>query len=1118
MEERTTPIEIEELLPQANWVRELAAQLVSDPHLSEDVAQQTLLAACQQRSSIRHLKAWLGRVVRNTAIATDRAERQRAQRERALPPGEPCESTESLVARAELLRKIVGAVLELKEPYRSTLLQRYYGERTADQIGAREGISAATVRSRLKRGVDQLRARFEVDQRADRSAWLSLLLPKLSSPAAVVSTSSALSWGIVAMNLKTLAGMLVSAGAIVAGCLWIARDQGGSNPRAYGNQAPAAAHSPAAIPTEPAIREQLGVQSEQDQVEREALPGSQASLSGRVADKLTGEPVTSFSVGLWRQLADGTSAPFRYRSEPSVWETVRNSQGIFHLSVDRSGSYQLRVQSPRHRTEQLDNLQIAVPFGVSDLQIQLDLGRSVAGRVLDDLTGLPVEAAIVGTTHGPDSKLGLLMLQGEQDRCHYDTTDLGGRFRLSGLAPDSQRIAALHEDYAEGWQQLVPGVAAFVEIRLKRGARIHGTAYDDSGQPKEGVWITLSGAEIPLERHVITGPDGSYVTPPVRPGLVELSARPPQWPRREDEQLFGFFKEWQAATVENADLQIDFGRGTNLVTWTGTVRGPDGRARPVSDILLHWMPPSYVGFTRLRGHNRHAQVDEQGRFQFRKLPIGRYGMSVRLEEEDTAPIVSEVTLDTPGFLERDIDLGLLAAPEGSGEIHGVVVDAQTELPITEGSSRFVIAYRVGLAYEGHTSYLDDQGRFRFVQLPPGDYSLNSSISHRPPARTRMLLSEGQTLRDVRIRVPVSGQLRVRLADFPDAAPRGFTVYLESDEDPPFVPGITGQIAENGSWEHTYPLQTGTWLARLVIGDQESIDKSFEIRPGSLAEITFRPDELVSLLNTVTLAGSLAWSDGEPLAQTVVRFYGSGVLGLQATARSKLATTDATGRFSVSGLRLGRWMVHAEVSEGAQTNFADLVIRAGTEDPLSLDLVVPMGSVSGSLFDRRTGLVFGNEEPQWWIHLLDERLTRSVSELQGGHSGPRFELPGVPSGDYRLGVTADGYAEFQGPVFHHPGIGNLDLGRVELDPCGLLVFEAVNTEGQLLTQVSVWTDGERVPDWQVRKLSDGKFRIARLPAGKLEFELSSEGYKTLRETLTLEPGKQAEARFVLQRAN
>ena len=68
--------------------------------------------------------------------------------------------------------KLVDAVLELGEPWASTILSRYLDELTAEQIAERQAVSPATVRKRLSRGLEKLRDRLDARHGGERRAWL----------------------------------------------------------------------------------------------------------------------------------------------------------------------------------------------------------------------------------------------------------------------------------------------------------------------------------------------------------------------------------------------------------------------------------------------------------------------------------------------------------------------------------------------------------------------------------------------------------------------------------------------------------------------------------------------------------------------------------------------------------------------------------------------------------------------------------------------------------------------------------------------------------------------------------------------------------------------------------
>jgi DUF4097 and DUF4098 domain-containing protein YvlB len=82
-----------------------------------------------------------------------------------------------VITRAETHRNVVQAVLALEEPYKSTLLLRFFDELSYDEIARRTGTTRATVNSRVTRGLEHLRRRLEGNYGGDRHALALALVP-----------------------------------------------------------------------------------------------------------------------------------------------------------------------------------------------------------------------------------------------------------------------------------------------------------------------------------------------------------------------------------------------------------------------------------------------------------------------------------------------------------------------------------------------------------------------------------------------------------------------------------------------------------------------------------------------------------------------------------------------------------------------------------------------------------------------------------------------------------------------------------------------------------------------------------------------------------------------------
>jgi len=181
MDARPSPsVRPEDLLQQLGWVSALAASLLRDPGMADDVLQQVCLLALQRgpdsSRGVRGLRAWLASVTRRLVLHSGRAEARRLRRERAAARPEALPSTIDSVQRREALRSLVDALSGLEEPYNTTIVQRYFEGRSVAEIAEGASISPAAVRQRLARARQRLRARIQQTIERDRSGWLALAL------------------------------------------------------------------------------------------------------------------------------------------------------------------------------------------------------------------------------------------------------------------------------------------------------------------------------------------------------------------------------------------------------------------------------------------------------------------------------------------------------------------------------------------------------------------------------------------------------------------------------------------------------------------------------------------------------------------------------------------------------------------------------------------------------------------------------------------------------------------------------------------------------------------------------------------------------------------------------
>jgi RNA polymerase sigma-70 factor (ECF subfamily) len=208
----------EELAAQSQWVRRLARSLVHDEAAAEDLVQDTWVAALRRPPADRRaLRGWLARVVRTHAW--------KQQRKAASAPttgvtgDHPGGAPESeLVERLELHRVLAEELRALREPLRTTLLQRYFEGLSAAEIAERTGVPAATVRWRLQQGLEELRTRLDRRHHGSRTEWTSAfgaLLIRHGATQPLAHAAGAAALPILAMSTLAKFSLAIAALAVV---------------------------------------------------------------------------------------------------------------------------------------------------------------------------------------------------------------------------------------------------------------------------------------------------------------------------------------------------------------------------------------------------------------------------------------------------------------------------------------------------------------------------------------------------------------------------------------------------------------------------------------------------------------------------------------------------------------------------------------------------------------------------------------------------------------------------------------------------------------------------------------------------------------------------------------
>lgn len=636
------PTAPEALLADFAWVRELALRLVRDPGTADDVAQEAWLAGARRLRRVGHApRWWLGGVVRNLARlaargrARRRAREERAAREEAVP------SAGEVAARIELHRLLSEELSRLEEPFQTAVALRYVEGLSVERIAAATGAPAATVRTRVKRGLDRLRGRLDARRDGGGGSWHSLACAVLAHGELVRPTVQT---GILAMNAK----LIVAASAAVGLALW------GLLPRGGGEAAPApAAGHPAPAPVAGGGETRSGAR----EAPAEPAAATRPDADAREAVVASGGPGTLEVVV--RGAGDGALRPLAFlRLAGDGPDEIRTVDAGGFASWPVPSGVELEVLVSELRTGAPRVTRIVPPLApgeVRALRVELPpLGEHrLVGRVLEEATGAPIAGASVvlrdrsglydeGTR--PDPRVGVGVAR----------SDAAGRFELEASHPAASNLIV----QAAGFTPLVAAFAAGhaddanpFEVRLLRAAGLEGVVTGANGAPQANVRVEATAGNASL------GADGAR-----RPAGF---ADPPVWRWEARTDAGGRFALAGLPARAELSVRLDAGGRTRVpelaplvlepgerraVSWSLGARGRiagearDAAGRPYADGELWLRPRPRRGHVAVLVMSEspapvdRARTDLAGRFAFEAVLPGAYILGPAAPREPDVPL------------------------------------------------------------------------------------------------------------------------------------------------------------------------------------------------------------------------------------------------------------------------------------------------------------------------------------------------------------------------------------------------------------------------------------------------------------------------------------------------
>jgi RNA polymerase sigma-70 factor (ECF subfamily) len=759
---------LEALAAQSARVHRLALAIAQDRHVAEDLAQDAWVSLLRGTGPApRNLPGWLAGTMGNLLRTRNRSERRRADHERASAREDLEPGSESALEHLELHEALVRAVRELKEPYRTTVLLRWFEDLEPLEIARRTGVPVRTVHTRVSRALEMLRAKLH---RAGYGESWSLGI-------AVASMVWLRNAGEAALAVKTKTKILLAAATLGAASLTVAvlvpRSTSSSS---TSSAAPRLVQPLDEGPTPESPAAESGAETRQAVVSEPAPPvdagvaRSKAAISGvvLVRGQVPSEPITLILID------DGDpEKPERQRvtvstdGEFSFDDLAEGFRGAIRLPR----RYSLADFPPRRRV-------VTTTAPSEGLVLDVERAPTLKGRLISRATGLSVE----------DSKVTAKVTWEDMGQTMFGAdVEPGGQFFIP--VSESRPIAAMELDvrspeglvgkFSFSRDQIPPDLDLGV-LALDAGLTAHVVVLDPDRIPIAGARLQGHGMN---SLSVETDAGGRASLKGMDSGAKFTAlAR-------------GFDPVQRVVPSSGETIEIVLERATRL-----RVRVLDPTGAPASGVQLEVSAaaPMFAGSGGAPDRFLVPQVPADGAIAGQEVNGKRFFVWFTTDDEGVIALQSLVPglplqfsivdeLDTRVLQEpvkslrpqevRELELRL---PCFSRTLSGVVEDA---------SGRPIERARVGLGTEGNRVFLTAQadGRFRFEHLFGTSADLDVERRGYVTTRLKDLLIQQEPY-DLRVVLEPGRDARVRVVD------------------------ELGSIVETGSLSARLPSGDRTWYA------------------------------------------------------------------------------------------------------------------------------------------------------------------------------------------------------------------------------------------------------------------------------------------------------------------
>lgn len=749
----------------------VAAHLCSTRHDAEDAVQSTFLAAIEDRTAWdprRPLMPWLVGVLINRTREQRRKLKREVDPERVsvVRPADPAQ----LAGEREFGESFAKALRDVTEPYRSVVEQHLVRGIGATDIAASTGVPAATVRTRLHRGLEQLRKRLPAGAGAMAIVPAHIPAESMTTVCTAVKNAARLKKGVAASTAIVAATasfelkkvLLAAAATLLALTTWklvdvdTAEDTQNQHAAAPQQQQSQLADEDNAAPT----ADNLRVAAKTHAPDRVAVSGA-GDLHVLVQNAKTKQPLAGVQVVAQSQVGTraqtqgpaGTATP-----APSSVAPLDSAPSMAKGTTDAEGRVQLRIATGKVR--------VASTHGKPQLTFVTIHPDKITEHVIDIAADLPADVRVVNE-HGEPVPFAQIIgrPQGVLHEVELGKADAHGRWREDRTDRELYVRAVTPDLAASAIALLTDHSPEAVMTLAKKSAKIHGIVMDEAGTavPHARVvfaaQLAVAATDLPIT--VRSDNRGRYSCTWLHEGSYQVLVH---------EMVAGQVTRSMvlSATAATGDCPA-----TNLQLTEGASIAAQIRRPNNQPLINHTLQTEYVGTDTDRRFTpflmRHANTDNDGMCSLSNMMPGRYKLTAKFHNAS---------------VEKVIELR-----EGERFRFNHTFDPLVSLPIEivdeDGKPRAGVRVHLDAGDRSVGFKTDQSGKVRFNNLSSRRYevSLSTDDAHRFTQARHTLSSSRETVRLVLPRQLALGKVTGSFDLSSTPLPKGFTATLSRITDP-----------------------------------------------------------------------------------------------------------------------------------------------------------------------------------------------------------------------------------------------------------------------------------------------------------------------------------------------